>query len=1094
MSYHVLCGCYYQTLTGNHWIQATKQYLPLVRLEAHTTIWSTTSRTTLTQVFSNPSLQDTIKECIYTFPLYDGVSVVSFTCRIGSRVLHGLVKEKNKARAVYQEAVSRGETAGLLEQLPEAADVFSTKLGNIPAGGKVAVEITYVGELKHDAETDGTRFTLPTRIAPRYGSLPSGIFGRGTTTQEEGGIKITVDATVPEGSFIRSIQSPTHPIAVTMGTTSTAPRDDPAMHRASATLSLGTSQLDKDFVLIVLAKDTGVPTALLETHRTIKDQRALMVTLVPKFSLPPSRPEIIFVVDRSGSMQTKMTALKSAMKVFLKSLPVGVKFNICSFGRAHSFLWTRSKSYGQITLDEAISHVEGFKANYGGTETYAAMVAAVESRFKDLPCEVMLLTDGEIWNQGQLFTYLETETRESKGGIRIFALGIGDSVSHALVEGIARAGNGFAQSVGEREKLDSKVVRMLKGGLSPHITDYTLEVEYEANIDEDEEYEMVEKVTDGLQLLFNEESSLQEFKQEQKPISLYDPSADTEHEDKPISTDMGGMDRYTHLPAITTPKLLQSPSRIPPLFPFARTTVYLLISPQALQRTPKSVVLRGTSPHGPLELSMPVEILPQPGETLHQLAAKKAIQELEEGRGWIFDAKDENGVLIKDKFPGRFDEMVEREGIKLGVEFQVGGKWCSFVAVEANAGEIADKDRLRELASHQDNDSDSSTLNAYSPTSMETDQPFVTLARQRSTPAGREYHRHALAPAAKRSAKGSSQTTRKSALRLFGGTPSLLGAQQESASAAATSGLFGQPAPSPAHGSFGSPALQSTSGRQQWNIRSASLQQPGSSSGLFGAVRQVPLASPQYFGSAQTSDHATDGSSPFAYLAPLQQQQQSSPALAPSAAFGSIQKVSNCARETSKSVANAQPAPPPAPSAPTSPMQRSYKCSLPQASLVQDPADKSPVFGMRGMQERNTVPREHHKTARARSARMTPASDDELEDMGTLVTNDEERVHRIIELQHFEGCWDLNEEVAHILGFESLQQFCGGREEKTRGKEWATLLVVAFLEKRMREFEDVWDLVVEKAKGWLELQGGVEEARDLLGEGGRGEEIMDTAA
>ena len=364
-------------------------------------------------------------------------------------MLHGLVKERNRARAAYEEAVSRGETAGLLEQLPAAADVFSIQLGNIPASENVIVEITYVGELKHDAEADGTRFTLPTRIAPRYGDLQTSTIGRGTTAREEGGIKIIVDATVSKGSFIRSIQSPSHPIAVTMGTTSTAPKDDPAMHRASAILSLGTSQLDKDFVLIVQAKDTGVPTALLETHRTIKDQRALMVTLVPKFSLPPSRPEIIFVADRSGSMQDKMATLKSALKVFLKSLPVGVKFNICSFGFMYSFLWPQSKPYGQTTLDEAISHVDGFSANYGGTETYAAMVAAIGSRFKDLPCEVMLLTDGEIWNQEQLFTYLDKEVQESKGAVRVFALGIGNSVSHALVDGVARAGNGFAQSVGE---------------------------------------------------------------------------------------------------------------------------------------------------------------------------------------------------------------------------------------------------------------------------------------------------------------------------------------------------------------------------------------------------------------------------------------------------------------------------------------------------------------------------------------------------------------------------------------------------------------------------------------------------------------------
>jgi len=62
--------------------------------------------------------------------------------------------------------------------------------------------------------------------------------------------------------------------------------------------------------------------------------------------------------------------------------------------------------------------------------------------------------------------------------IRVFTLGVGNSVSHALIEGMARAGNGFSQAVGEEEKLDTKVVRMLKGALSPHVNDYTIEIVY----------------------------------------------------------------------------------------------------------------------------------------------------------------------------------------------------------------------------------------------------------------------------------------------------------------------------------------------------------------------------------------------------------------------------------------------------------------------------------------------------------------------------------------------------------------------------------------------------------------------------------------
>jgi hypothetical protein len=108
--------------------------------------------------------------------------------------------------------------------------------------------------------------------------------------------------------------------------------------------------LDKDFVLQVVAKDIGIPQAILETHPTLFNQRALMTTLVPKFNLKAQTPEIIFIADRSGSMQNHIPTLVSALKVFLKSIPVGCRFNICSFGSGHQLLWEKSRLYNQDTL------------------------------------------------------------------------------------------------------------------------------------------------------------------------------------------------------------------------------------------------------------------------------------------------------------------------------------------------------------------------------------------------------------------------------------------------------------------------------------------------------------------------------------------------------------------------------------------------------------------------------------------------------------------------------------------------------------------------------------------------------------------------
>jgi hypothetical protein len=210
-----------------------------------------------------------------------------------------------------------------------------------------------VQELKHDAEVDGIRLTIPTSISPRYGSYPGDLDSSAVNNSE--GISFTIDISMAEGIPIKKVISPSHPIEVSLGSLSTSTIDeDASVSKASATLAQSTTELEKDFVLQVVAKDVGVPQAILETHPTLPNQRALMTTLVPKFNLKAQKPEIILIADRSGSMEDHIPTLVSALKVFLKSIPTGCMFNICSFGSRHEFLWPKSQLYDYNNLNEAI--------------------------------------------------------------------------------------------------------------------------------------------------------------------------------------------------------------------------------------------------------------------------------------------------------------------------------------------------------------------------------------------------------------------------------------------------------------------------------------------------------------------------------------------------------------------------------------------------------------------------------------------------------------------------------------------------------------------------------------------------------------------
>lgn len=647
-------GCFYRHLREN---RSVKSYLPQVGLDIHAHVLSSNTRTTITQTYINPSNTESIPELFYSFPLYDGASIVGFTCRVGNEVIRGQVKPKKKAEEVYQEAKSKGQTAAIFDQSSDAADVFKTRLGNVPAGEVVHIDIILVQESKQDVQTDGIRYTVPITIAPRYGtrnddqrpSVPEGITVK---------TAIKVDVVTESDSNIRNIRSPTHPIEVSIGRISTMPETTSKSCYASVKLQENVV-IQEDFVLTVTSSQQDLPSAFLETHPVLPNQRALIVSLIPKFGLPQSASEIIFVIDRSGSMVDKIRTLRLALEVFLKSLPIGIHFNIVSFGSGSTSLWPRSKICDRENLEEALKYTKKIKADMGGTEILNALRTAVANRYQDKVPEVLLLTDGEVWNQNDVFDFVGKAVKESSA--RFFTLGIGNGVSHSLIGGISRAGMGFSQSVQNYEELNKTVVRMLKGALMARVTDATLNMNLPDL--EGEDFMVVEPTGEHLKDDLAEGTN--------KPINLFD---DKYEESDKVE------DVHLPLPKFTTPSIIQAPVDLPTLFPFIRSTVYILFSGD-IPSFPKTIRLSAKSDHGPLELDIPVQDIGN-GETIHQLAAKRAMGELEEGHGWIHATKDVDGALVTSKWESRVEELVQNECERLGVRFQIAGKHCSFVAVQ----------------------------------------------------------------------------------------------------------------------------------------------------------------------------------------------------------------------------------------------------------------------------------------------------------------------------------------------------------------------------------------------------------------------------
>ncbi|KAG8848711.1 hypothetical protein FRB91_010548 [Serendipita sp. 411] len=164
---------------GNGW--TLREEYPLVQSRCNYSVVDTyTIAEVIQDYYSNAPINRDVE---YVFPLPPSAAVCSFKAIVDdTQIIKGVVKEKVEAKKAYDKAVAQGKTAGLLRQ--EHADVFRVSLGNIRPKTKISVHISFVSIVPHDGSSPQTlRITMPTAIAPRYGTAPTDIPWFGNNVQ-----------------------------------------------------------------------------------------------------------------------------------------------------------------------------------------------------------------------------------------------------------------------------------------------------------------------------------------------------------------------------------------------------------------------------------------------------------------------------------------------------------------------------------------------------------------------------------------------------------------------------------------------------------------------------------------------------------------------------------------------------------------------------------------------------------------------------------------------------------------------------------------------------------------------------------------------
>ncbi|XP_029629532.1 von Willebrand factor A domain-containing protein 5A [Salmo trutta] len=466
-------------------VTVKKEPVPLKSIAVEVSVQGHVATVSSTLQYENQ--EESPLEAIFVFPLPGEAAVCRFSAKIGQSEVVAEVQEKQKAQEQYEDALSSGLQAFLLEESDESPDVFKLSVGSLPPGEKASVSLDYVTELAVQAD-DGLRLCLPAVLNPRYQPQGSGI-GSGSSA---------LVSSVPAGSVPYSLSlsarvSSPHPISRVESNCPLDPLNYLNTEKTQAMVSLAAGhQFDRDVELLLYYQDTHQPTAIVEAAQTSAKPGSLMgdpmvmLSMYPEFpkdvmSLMTSHGEFLFVMDRSGSMscpmhngsgaQDRIGSARDTLLLLLKSLPMGCYFNIIGFGSRYKSFFPKSVEYSQKTMNEALQKVKAMRADLGGTEILQPLKHIYSQPcLPDQPRQLFLFTDGEVRNTKEVLDLVKANASSH----RCFSFGIGEGASSALISGVAKQGGGHAQFITGQDRMQPKVMQSLRFALQPAVVDISV--------------------------------------------------------------------------------------------------------------------------------------------------------------------------------------------------------------------------------------------------------------------------------------------------------------------------------------------------------------------------------------------------------------------------------------------------------------------------------------------------------------------------------------------------------------------------------------------------------------------------------------------
>ncbi|XP_067243933.1 inter-alpha-trypsin inhibitor heavy chain H3-like isoform X2 [Chanodichthys erythropterus] len=384
--------------------------------------------------------------------------ISKFRMTIEGKTYDGVVKEKQEAQQQYSEAVSRGQSAGLIKSVGRTLEDFKTSV-TVAAFSKVTFELTYEELLKRRLG----KYELLINAQPMQ---PVADFKMDVHIQEKPGISfLEVKGDLSTGDLGNAIK------------TTRADKDAwvtfyPTRDQQTKCQSCGENGLNGGLLITYDVERQNPKGEVMVSN-------GYFVHYFAPSDVPRIPKNVVFIIDRSGSMHgRKIDQTRLALLRILSDLDEDDHFGLITFDYSVD-TWKREllKSTKQ-NLENAKSFVKEIR-DRGATNINAAVLAGVDMINRH-PREgtasiLILLTDGDPTSGETNIERIMANVKKAIGlKFPLYCLGFGHDVNFDFLTKMSLENGGVARRIYEDSNADLQLQGFYDEVAVPLLTDIQL--------------------------------------------------------------------------------------------------------------------------------------------------------------------------------------------------------------------------------------------------------------------------------------------------------------------------------------------------------------------------------------------------------------------------------------------------------------------------------------------------------------------------------------------------------------------------------------------------------------------------------------------